>query len=112
VQPVPTGMPGQSDFDLCLTKLGQISDGTLLQECMVRFATPNGATLSRTQAMLIDQIDLGTTLANAPIPNLQGRQRCLDAGMDAYLSKPIDLRKCLELVREMVGTSICAGSPR
>ncbi len=28
--------------------------------------------------------------------------RCLEAGMDAYMSKPVDFRKCTELIRELV----------
>jgi PAS domain S-box-containing protein len=33
----------------------------------------------------------------------EDEQRCLDQGMDAYLSKPIDLAKCVKLVRELIG---------
>ena len=28
--------------------------------------------------------------------------KCLAAGMDAYMSKPIDFKKCIELIRELV----------
>jgi CheY-like chemotaxis protein len=28
--------------------------------------------------------------------------KCLAAGMDAYLSKPVDFKKCIELIRELV----------
>ena len=28
--------------------------------------------------------------------------QCLAAGMDAYLSKPVDFKKCIELIRELV----------
>ncbi|MDR3581510.1 MAG: response regulator [Oryzomonas sp.] len=29
-------------------------------------------------------------------------ERCLSAGMDAYISKPIDLRKCLEMIEQLI----------
>jgi CheY-like chemotaxis protein len=32
----------------------------------------------------------------------EDEERCLAAGMDAYLSKPIDFRKCIEVIREQV----------
>jgi len=28
--------------------------------------------------------------------------KCLAAGMDAYISKPVDFRKCIELINELV----------
>ena len=28
--------------------------------------------------------------------------KCLAAGMDAYMSKPVDYKKCIELIRELV----------
>lgn len=28
--------------------------------------------------------------------------KCLAAGMDSYLSKPVDFRKCIELIREQL----------
>jgi CheY-like chemotaxis protein len=28
--------------------------------------------------------------------------KCLAAGMDAYMSKPVDFKKCIELIRELV----------
>ena len=28
--------------------------------------------------------------------------KCLAAGMDAYISKPVDFKKCIELIREFV----------
>jgi CheY-like chemotaxis protein len=28
--------------------------------------------------------------------------KCLAAGMDAYMSKPVEFRKCIELIRELV----------
>lgn len=28
--------------------------------------------------------------------------KCLEAGMDAYLTKPVDFKKCIELIRELV----------
>jgi CheY-like chemotaxis protein len=28
--------------------------------------------------------------------------KCLAAGMDSYLSKPVDFKKCIELIRELV----------
>jgi len=30
------------------------------------------------------------------------KEECLAAGMDAYLSKPIDFKKCLELIHAMI----------
>jgi signal transduction histidine kinase len=33
----------------------------------------------------------------------EDEQRCLDAGMDAHLSKPIDFRKCVEMIRDILG---------
>ena len=30
----------------------------------------------------------------------EDEKRCLDAGMDAYISKPIDFMACLQLIRE------------
>ncbi len=30
-------------------------------------------------------------------------QRCLDAGMDAYVSKPIDLKASIALIRDLIG---------
>ncbi len=32
-------------------------------------------------------------------------QRCLDAGMDAYLSKPVDFKACLQLISETLNNS-------
>ena len=34
------------------------------------------------------------------------KQRCLDAGMDAYISKPIDKKTLFEAIRNLVGVSI------
>ncbi len=33
----------------------------------------------------------------------EDEQRCLNAGMDAYIPKPIDLRKCMEMVEGFMG---------
>jgi CheY-like chemotaxis protein len=30
----------------------------------------------------------------------EDKERCLAAGMDAYISKPIDFKACLQLIRE------------
>jgi CheY-like chemotaxis protein len=32
----------------------------------------------------------------------EDEQRCLDAGMDAYISKPIDFKQCFELVNNLI----------
>jgi CheY-like chemotaxis protein len=32
------------------------------------------------------------------------RERCIDAGMDSYMSKPIDGRKLIALIDSLVGT--------
>lgn len=32
---------------------------------------------------------------------LNDELKCLAAGMDAYLSKPVDFKKCIELIREL-----------
>jgi CheY-like chemotaxis protein len=31
------------------------------------------------------------------------KERCLAAGMDEYLSKPIDFKKCMEVIRGLLG---------
>jgi len=31
------------------------------------------------------------------------KKECLAAGMDAYISKPIDFKKCIEMIHTMVG---------
>jgi CheY-like chemotaxis protein len=33
----------------------------------------------------------------------KNEKECLAAGMDAYITKPIDFRKCLEVIRAMIG---------
>jgi len=33
----------------------------------------------------------------------EDRERCLAAGMDAYVSKPIDFRKCIEVIGGLLG---------
>jgi PAS domain S-box-containing protein len=33
----------------------------------------------------------------------EDKERCLGAGMDAYLSKPIDFKKCMEVIRGLLG---------
>jgi CheY-like chemotaxis protein len=40
------------------------------------------------------------------------RERCLAAGMQNYLSKPIDLRELIEVVEETVQDALQARSPR
>jgi len=37
---------------------------------------------------------------------LSDRQKCLDAGMDAYVAKPIDFQGLLEVVRELLGGKV------
>jgi len=32
----------------------------------------------------------------------EDEKRCLDAGMDAYISKPIDFMACLQLIRDNI----------
>jgi len=32
----------------------------------------------------------------------EDEERCLAAGMDAYVSKPIDFSKCIEVIRELL----------
>lgn len=34
--------------------------------------------------------------------------KCLAAGMDAYMSKPVDFKKCIELIKELV---VCREEP-
>jgi CheY-like chemotaxis protein len=34
------------------------------------------------------------------------QERCLEAGMDAYLSKPIDRRELVDLVERLAGDAI------
>ena len=42
---------------------------------------------------------------------MQGdRERCLEAGMDGYLSKPIQQRELFELIERLIGTSPHTGS--
>jgi len=31
------------------------------------------------------------------------REECLAAGMDAYLSKPVDFKKCIEMIHTLIG---------
>ena len=33
----------------------------------------------------------------------EDEQRCLDAGMDAYITKPVDFKKCLEVIGSILG---------
>ena len=33
----------------------------------------------------------------------EDKERCLAAGMDAYVSKPIDFKKCIEVIQELLG---------
>ncbi len=33
----------------------------------------------------------------------EDEKRCLDAGMDAYIAKPIDFKKCVAMIRDMLG---------
>ena len=33
----------------------------------------------------------------------EDEKRCLDAGMDAYIAKPIDLQKCIAVIEELIG---------
>jgi len=35
----------------------------------------------------------------------EDEQRCFAAGMDAYISKPIDFRACLQLIKETLKKS-------
>jgi CheY-like chemotaxis protein len=37
---------------------------------------------------------------------LSDRQKCLEAGMDAYVAKPIDFQGLLEVVRELLGGKV------
>jgi PAS domain S-box-containing protein len=39
----------------------------------------------------------------------EDRERCLAAGMDAYLSKPIDFKTCMEVIRGLLGEREGAG---
>jgi CheY-like chemotaxis protein len=33
----------------------------------------------------------------------EDEESCLAAGMDAYISKPVDFKKCLQLIRQIIG---------
>ena len=39
----------------------------------------------------------------------EDEQRCLDSGMDAYVSKPIDFQKTLRVIAENLKTGACNG---
>jgi CheY-like chemotaxis protein len=34
------------------------------------------------------------------------QQKCLDAGMDAYVAKPIDFQKLLAVIRDLLGRKV------
>jgi CheY-like chemotaxis protein len=37
----------------------------------------------------------------------EDENRCLDAGMDAFISKPIDLQKSIELINGLISQRNC-----
>lgn len=37
----------------------------------------------------------------------EDEERCLDGGMDHYISKPIDIDKCVQLIRQIIGQKSC-----
>ena len=39
----------------------------------------------------------------------EDKERCLAAGMDAYVSKPIDFKTCMEVIRGLLGQGECTG---
>jgi CheY-like chemotaxis protein len=38
----------------------------------------------------------------------EDEERCLAAGMDAYISKPIDFKKCLQVIGDIIKTNCYA----
>lgn len=37
----------------------------------------------------------------------EDEERCLNGGMDHYISKPIDINKCVQLIRQIIGQKSC-----
>lgn len=41
----------------------------------------------------------------------EDEERCLACGMDYYISKPIDINKCIQLIKQIIGQGACGVDP-